>query len=540
MKKIVTFGFGLLLLLTGCNINELDFKDIQKPPIRSIVALPLGEFTYTLRELIDEIGDSTLVIEEDPETTLLSLVYTDNFSYTSTSDLISIPNISGTGTVAIPSVATPAPVNSTLSITPTTFSLFYSATNGERITQVNHDTGDLVVTVSSGIASQIDFSLIMPNSVNAANAPISFSGSVTNTAPFTAIKSLQGYISSFAQSGTNNSYDVVFSGTINILQGQTIAPGQQVTITVAFQNQTFQVIYGYFGQDTVQISNQMMNFGFFDQLGGNASIEFQNPQINLTFQNEIGIPLGVNYGGIYGMKTNDTTGLIDYTYLGGAITSAFQVINAPGMDQVGQSVVTQHSINGGNSTLNKVLGNNPESIGLSITGVSNPGGAGTENFFVPGGSTITADLEVRIPMAMKLINLERSQDFDLGGGVKLDVVDSVVMRVVTVNLLPFSTYLDLQLLDANDSILHEVLDTKVMATPFLNIKYIANEPEVNVADIPLSSAGILALNSASKVRLAMRLRTPETLNSQEIYPKFLARYYLTVKLSVLGRLDLQQ
>ncbi|MFZ9046039.1 MAG: hypothetical protein ACO2ZZ_09235, partial [Cyclobacteriaceae bacterium] len=142
-------------------------------------------------------------------------------------------------------------------------------------------------------------------------------------------------------------------------------------------------------------------------------------------------------------------------------------------------------------------------------------------------------------MEMKLTNLTRVVSFDLANGLALKGTDSVTMRIVTLNLLPFSTLLDIYFFDNRGDTLFQVPQSLVMATPFINIDFVANEAEPNVADIPLSQEGIDALVDTRRIDCVVTLNTPESVTSRDIYPKWLSRYDLTVKLSTLIKLDLK-
>jgi hypothetical protein len=64
------FTIRALILFIGvfalsCNINDLDFEDIETPNYKGEVAVPIGEATYTMKELLEEVQDSAISIEEE-------------------------------------------------------------------------------------------------------------------------------------------------------------------------------------------------------------------------------------------------------------------------------------------------------------------------------------------------------------------------------------------------------------------------------------------------------------------------------------------
>ena len=60
MKKVVYVFFGWMLIQSGCDVNQLEFDNINTPRVESLIALPIGEFNYGLDELVGELQDSSL------------------------------------------------------------------------------------------------------------------------------------------------------------------------------------------------------------------------------------------------------------------------------------------------------------------------------------------------------------------------------------------------------------------------------------------------------------------------------------------------
>ena len=80
---------ALILLLTcfSCNVGDLDFSNIEKPTLEPTVAIPLGSLSYTMRELIEKVGDSQLDLQED-SSSLIHLAYYDTASFNSGEEII--------------------------------------------------------------------------------------------------------------------------------------------------------------------------------------------------------------------------------------------------------------------------------------------------------------------------------------------------------------------------------------------------------------------------------------------------------------------
>ena len=80
MKKLSVSLLFLTLCIVGCNLNKLDFDNIQNPPYKGLLAQPIGEAFYTLVDLLLD-GDSTQDIQYDESQLIyLSLKVQDTLS----------------------------------------------------------------------------------------------------------------------------------------------------------------------------------------------------------------------------------------------------------------------------------------------------------------------------------------------------------------------------------------------------------------------------------------------------------------------------
>jgi hypothetical protein len=527
MKKVVYVLIGWMLIVSGCDINQLEFSNLETPTIESSIALPIGELNYTLAELVEELDDTSLVFEEDPETLLYSLVYNTSISYAANElDFIDIGDV--TNSFSIPLPTTPAVSAATVISIDTVFTLPFPTNDGDALDSLIYATGTFDLLVNTSMTS-VTHTLTIIDTRNASGNSISF---FDNTYPsLTTGYDLANHSNSLERVNGENLYSVRMQIDVNLGVGQSIPSGQSVSVSMTYSNQTFQTLFGNFGQDTIQFGTTSFAVDFFESLGGSGALTFRNPQINMTFDNTVGIPIGVLFDGVYGLS--DST----RTYLSGAATTTPQPIGTPGLDQIGESVNSSVNLSAKNSNLNEIFGNTPNEIVFNLSGVSNPFDSTSTNFFIPGSGQIDADVEIRLPMEMQIENLTRSVSFDLADGIDVEGTDSITMRIVALNLLPFSTLMDVYFFNAAGDTLHQLGQSVVMTTPFINIDFEADEAEPNAADIPLSSEGIDALADTRRIDLVLTMNTPESLNTREIYPRWLSRYNLTVKLSAIIKLE---
>ncbi len=539
MKKTVYLSLALMALLYACNIDQIDLNNIEVPRYNGVAAFPIGETSYTLEELISDLQDEDTTIQIDPETDLLFIEIFDEIDYEVSDELVNIGDVVNLDTVDIPT-RDPVTGETRISIDPARLLFEYSSDNGERIELVEHETGNVRLVVSSNLPYPINFDVEINNTTNPANgnASLLLSSTVIGGAPTTDNEDISGWVSALQESedGTErNIFNFDYSGFITLQDGQEIPAGAEIYIELIYENQTFNYIEGYFGQDTVEVGRQTTDISIFDDLGG--GITFRNPQIILEFENSVGVPSAIDLSNVYGLKVDSATGIFDTTYLVGVITRTPQKIENP-EDRDEGFVEDVININAGNSNINQIFAAGPQELVFDIDGITNPDNDDNEfNFFQPG-MQINTDITFRLDMVVQIRDMIQEIDFKLGDDFKLDETDSAAVRIVTINQLPLNATLLLQLV-RNDTVLFEADEKLVVATPFLNSDYRAIEPEENIADILLPPAGIEALNNADRVRLKMTLNTPESLNSRNIFVELFASYYIDIKVGIVGRLDIE-
>lgn len=531
MKKVVYVFFGWMLIQSGCDVNQLEFDNINTPRVESLIALPIGEFNYGLDELVGELQDSSLTLEEDPETLLYSLIYNTSVGYTATdADFIDIGDITNNFSIPLPEIPALAQIQNIR--IDTTLTLPYPANDGDALDSLIYATGTLDLFINTSMTS-VSHTFTIIDTRDPAGQSITFSG---NSYPSTSFGNLlDNHSTSLERVDNENYYRARLIIDVDLGAGQSIPAGQSMSVSMTYSNQTFQSLFGNFGQDTIQFGETSFAIDFFETLEGNGAVAFRNPQVNMTFDNSVGIPIGLLYNDVYAVGDTGNT------YLSGAATRTPQVIGYPQIDegQFGETINSTVSLNATNSTLNELFGVTPSELVFNLAGVSNPSDPNALNYIIPGSGEIQGDVEIRLPMEMKLTDLKRTVSFDLASGIDIEGTDSVTMRIVSLNLLPFSTLLDIYFFDAAGDSLYQVDQSLVMATPFININFIANEAEPNAADIPLPQEGIDALVDTRRIDCVLTLNTPESVTSRDIYPKWLSRYDLTVKLSTLIKLDLE-
>ncbi len=513
---------SVVLLLLGCNIQDLEFDNIQGIKLDGDYAAPIGETIYTMSELLVEIGDTT-ELQVGPDSVLF-LEYIDQVSYTTSTDIVDIGDIDDNASFNLP--VTPPVTSNTTIVVDTTLYLEYAANQNERIDSVFYSAGDLTLDATLIGTSNVNFDItVSSTSSTLTSQPILFSGSTNSN----QTRPLANHKTIFTYQGAINVFPVDVYLEIPLTTGQQILPGETFSLQLSFQNQGFDEIYGRFGQDTVTVGNTILDIPFFEDFGTEGFI-LATPTITFEFDNSIGVPFGILFEGLYGV--NDDSGMSDTTYLGGDITESSQLVAAASAP--GQSQITTLVVDKSNSTLSELLAATPDQLGFNLQAVVNPNDPDALNF-LSQNNTILTDILVRMDLAFQLENLTRDIEFNLGGGLDFNEVDSAVLRVVTNNGLPFSGTMEVNIIgNANDT-LYTAPDQLVLRSPILTNDGLVERIRSNTADIVLTAEGVEALKNGSKVALHLTLNT--TTNNQsgrDFFVKIRTSDFIEIKASVVA------
>ena len=511
------------LLYASCNSGELEFDNIQVQPITGTYSFPLGEVTYTMRELIESQNDSELDFQVNDDS-LITLAYFDSFNYQSDNDFIEINDITNSADVDL-GVSTPGVGPIDIPITQQ-FTLDYSALGDEVIDSVFHESGEVSVVVNTDLQGTLDYTLTFNNTVTVVNEqPLQ----LTTANPSRSLVNFKTIL----DRETDNQFITDLDATLSLNGGEAFTGTEALSFDITFANQTFSVVYGKFGQDTIAIGDQTLDIEFFREMG-EEGIFFGNPVFRFNFNNTIGIPLGIDFSKLFGDDGNGG----EQTFLSGEITETIPVIEMGDINNPGAAVASTIEINSGNSSIVDLLATSPGRLGFNVEAISNPYDVNAINF-ISQTNQIDATIEVEIPMEVRLEDLQQSGTLSLGqDGLDVSNLDSAFLRITTVNELPFSATLALEIQDADSNALYSVADNIVLNAPFINIDGFVTDPNGVSSDVPLSPQGIQAIETGSHILLTVTLNTPGSLNSRDIFVKILTDYSLLVSVGLGGKVNI--
>ncbi|MEM6814709.1 MAG: hypothetical protein AAF600_09975 [Bacteroidota bacterium] len=526
MVKKYVLRIILCCAFMACNTGELKFDDLNVPPITGVFDIPLGDITYTMSELLDEIDPSDLNLLED-SSSFLKLFYIDSLNYSSNNDFVQIDDVSGSNTLSsIPDKDGPITVSPAEKFTQS-----YNPNGGEQLDSVYHNGGELSLTDSSDANATLNYTVTFNNTISTTDGtPMTFDGSLMGAGSETQSKPLRNHVTRLDNTSGSNEFTVSFEAEIVLAGNQSLEGTENISIDFTYGNQTFSLIYGKFGQDRVSLGRQSINIDLFDDFGD--GIFFGDPIFRFRFENEFGIPVAVDFSGVSGDDGNGN----NQVFLSGNIIDVLPEIGAAA--NPGETEETTIEINKGNSNIVQLLSNSPSRLVFDIAGISNFYDTTQSNFVQPQNEISTL-IEVEIPMEVRLEDFEVTFGYGLGDGLDTEDFDSAFLRVVTLNELPFSGSLTMEIQDASETSLFTIPEVLVFDVPFIDVNGFVTDPSGSFADIPLSPEAIEALTVGSRVAMIVTLNTPVSLTSREIFVKILSTYKLEIKLGVGARVNIE-
>ena len=283
-----------------------------------------------------------------------------------------------------------------------------------------------------------------------------------------------------------------------------------------------------------------------------GSFLLENPNLNFTITNELRMPLAIGLA-IYGTKIDDNGDTLRRDLEIYApffdLNDSLRSILHPSLTDTA-AVLTFISLDKITSDFDQFLGWTPENIYMDMSMVANPDLAEGDTllFIFPpdtlpdrefnAGAQIFTNMSLELPMSINLDDLAVPVDLDsITVNVDVATLDSLQLRVVTYNMLPFGALLNLQFLDASGEVLYSLEEGfQALANPSLNaINFNVKEPEININQVWLTSKGIDALIDTETIKIIITLNTTD--GAPNIYTPLLEDYTLEVKISGKVRLS---
>ena len=528
MKKAGTRFFsalGLILFLGGC-LEELGNLDkIQDYTWNPEVAIPISNSTFGLVDFLenDEVDD---FIETD-ENGLIILTYQEEFESQDAASYIEIPDETYEESFSFGApILIQLPIQLEISATES-YEFELESEDGDKIDSARLNSGRVALNLVANFPASGEVSFVFHSALED-GIPIerTYSWTYTGQQPVLNVNNtidLSDFKLDLTNGGTtSNSFNFDMFVTLNY-DGQPVLPSNSLDLEIQLIDAGFHSIYGEFGTRELVSDPESISLDFFDNLF-EGSFRLDEPSISVELTNSYGIPLGIDFGSLTFSNSEETQQLT------GSIADNLQIIDAPDIDQVGESVVSTISINSANSNLPDLISLLPNEITYEIGGSINPGGI-NEKVFVLGESTLDAKLDIELPLIGRMSDLKVEQEFEFDGPEILDNFNYALVKLTVENGFPLGTQIQVYFQDQFGQTLDVLIegdDTIFEAAP-VDAEGIVNSTNTKVTEIELNKSKIDAIRNTQSLLLVATFATTDDGN---VSVQMLDSYEMDVKMGI--------
>jgi hypothetical protein len=359
----------------------------------------------------------------------------------------------------------------------------------------------------------------------------------------TSVYSLTDYTLSLTDTPADRSLiEVVYTIKLTASTG-IIQPGEQIaSFTVGLSNIEYDVIYGYFGQFSLDLPPVNIPIDLYNPIY-QGSFYFEGAELRLIFSNSFGIPIEmtINEFGVEGRSgqfTNITGGNLPAP---GVPT----VMGYPGLLEIGDTKVDSFILNAGNSNLLSILQTGPSALRLNVDGRINP--LGTEYNFVTGSSEYDILLELFLPMYGyaddMVVRDTLAFVFDDFYDNPPEEIEILIFRFNITNGFPVNMKVQAYFFDENDVLLDSVFQDPGDPASFVpaatdmdndgRVEPLVVEP----IEVPLSRQQIDNISSSRYMVVYCTLSTPGADQNPPENVRFFMDYFFDVAIGAIAKLE---
>jgi len=532
----------ILALLSSCikeefNNEKLDTSFRFSPG----VAIPIGYAQYRMEELLDSLS-STQIVQDDNG--FMTLIYQEYLESGKASDLVMVQDFEYTTAFEnpLPIPYDLAGIIDTFSFSDTTWIPVTIGIAGDaRIDSVLGASLDLTVEFASQFNLNGEVCVESQDIIDPQGNIFSLCRPIDDP---TSVYNLTDYTLRLTDTPADLSLiEVVYTIKLTASTG-IIQPGDEiVNFTVGLSAIEYDVIYGYFGQFSLNLPPVNIPLDLYNPIY-QGSFYFEGAELRLIFSNSFGIPVEMTIiqFGVEGRNGQFTT------ISGGSLPAPGvpTVLGYPGLLEIGDTKVDSFLLNAGNSNLFTVLESGPSALRLEVDGRINP--MGTEYNFVTDSSEYSVLLELFLPMNGYADNLVVKDTLDFIFSDFYDrppeEIKSLMLRFNFFNGFPLNIKIQAYFFDENDVLLDSLFRDPDDPASFIPAAIDSDsdgkvEPPVDSYDVEvgLSREQIDNISTSRYLVVYYTLTTPGADKNPPEKVQFYMDYFFEVHVGAIGELE---
>lgn len=527
-KTILLSSILIGALIFGCKKHDL--TKVAGITFDQNLAVPIGYGEFGVHDLLKSIDNT---IQVNPSDGGMSLVYHKQLDTIYAKDVVKLDDFSQNFSIVPANLSgnTTGSFNGTINNSTSQF-FTYTTQNGTELHDLNFQSGNLAINVSSTIEHNITLVITFPDlKLNGSVVTKTISMIYPNSVPHTGSGTidLTNVLADFTANNTaTNTLRINIDATITGT-GQPITGSENLDLTMNLTNLEFKNITGYFGQQTLaSFADSILLKVFNNPIQG--SLSFTNPKLTFTVENSFGIPITVNFNNLSTVNTvsNQTTQI--------TFNNPVQTVNIPAnMGDPAVSTSFELSNATTNNTMTNLVDAAPKYLKYDISATSNPNGnPGPLNLnFIESTSKMIVKTDIELPFEGYASGMEVKDTlkFDQISNSP-DQIESVLFRLKVDNGFPLTFNGQAEFVDINYNHLFNLFDSPtdiISAAPVNSTTHIVNGTTTKSTDVIISASKIALLD---KVRFIILKGEAETTKPLNTVVKLLDGYKIGLKLSV--------
>ena len=441
-----------------------DIQEIKVDTWEPELAIPILNATVSIQDLLDE-ADNTGFIEKDSDN-FLTLVYEGEVLSQRADEIIALPDF------AVPMIQSDQTVP--YANLPFAFDL----------DKVILKKGTFTYNMESNLAQDANVTIQFPN-FKKDGQMLEMSMVVGSSTTMNSTFDLTGYEIDFS-SDLNLKYVAI---EVNDTQEKELD-----NVNFAFSDLEYSYVEGALGQYNFSLPLETLELDVFKDVT-DGSIYFEDPKIELTFNNSFGFPIEIK-SDVLRAKTN-SSGMMNIT----TPLDAGVSFNYPALTEVGTSKTTVVTFDKSNTNISDVIEANPFEFDYEFTAQGNPNNVNAVGF-TKDDSQFSVDLNVELPLWFKAqgFTYETTEDFDISD---IENLERIEFKLITENGLPLQSNMQVFFEDDNGNVLGQLFDNTapVISAASVDTDGKVTAPGEHTEVVTIDESKLAQITSATKIRL---------------------------------------
>lgn len=306
---------------------------------------------------------------------------------------------------------------------------------------------------------------------------------------------------------------MVLAGAISLSNSPdwTSVAGQGVVASLQLSDLIFDVAWGDFGASTFRLDEDSLKLDLFDDRFHVEALDVEQAQLVLHAVNGFGVPLRFDSTAAYsrvvasGVQTH-------LNYSGGwTVPAAASPWGAPGESEV---VISET-----NSDLPDLIGSEPRHMVMGVRAGLNPDGPPASDAlnFLTADARLDISADARLPLIARLHGLTFQDTIDLSLEVDFpQEMDSLVLRIITTNGLPFAAGVQLLMLDSTAALLDSLAAEEIplLIGALIDSQGLPTVSTVSVIDIPFDAYRATLLAATRQIVVKVQAHSTSSANGR--------------------------